>query len=324
MSLEREVSMIARTSAILFLAASAFAGVDPVLLNLVMPDAKVLSGIQVDQSVASPFGQYLLSQMQSNDSGFLQFVAATGFDPTRDLTQMLAATGDTAANPNDVVLLGRGSFLVPQITAAVTANGGTVTPYGGFSVLTGPQAKSSVGAIVFLNTTTTAIGSLPAVEAAIDRWNAHATYAGSLATSAQTVSGANSAWFTTQTPLSDFLSGKLPGSASGLSQSTLFQSVTAASGGINFGVNSIVVTADALTTSPQNAQALVDVLKFLVSMVSTNNPSQPVTTLADAATFTANGATTHLSLSISEQQAEQLFMTSASPNARPARKKPAQ
>jgi hypothetical protein len=321
MSLEREVSMIARTSAILFLAASAFAGVDPVLLNLVMPDAKVLTGIQVDQSVASPFGQYLLSQMQSSDAGFLQFVAATGFDPTHDLTQILAAT---AANPNDVVLLGRGSFLVPQITAAVTANGGTVTSYGGCSVLTGPQAKSSIGAIVFLNTTTTAIGSLPAVEAAIDRWNAHATYTGNLATSAQTVSGANSAWFTTQTPLSDFLSGKLPGSASGLSQSSLFQSVTAASGGINFGVNSIVVTADALTTSPQNAQALVDVLKFLVSMVSTNNPSQPVTTLADAATFTANGATTHLSLSISEQQAEQLFMTSATPNARPARKKPAQ
>src|ERR1700679_3612654 len=98
-------------------AASASAAIDPVLLNLVMPDAKVLSGIQVDQSVASPFGQYLLSQMQSSDAGFLQFVAATGFDPTHDLTQILAATGDTAANPNDVVLLGRGSFLVPQITA---------------------------------------------------------------------------------------------------------------------------------------------------------------------------------------------------------------
>ena len=134
------------------------------------------------------------------------------------------------------------------------------------------------------------------------------TYTGNLATSAQTVSGANSAWFTTLTPLSEFLNGKLPGNAGGLSQNNLFQSVIASSGGINFGSDAIVVTADALTTSPQNAQALVDVLKFLVSMIQTNNTSQPVATLADAATFTANGATTHLSLSLSEQQAEQLFM----------------
>jgi hypothetical protein len=288
-----------------------------------MPDAKILTGIQVDQTVASPFGQYLLSQMQSGDAGFLQFVAATGFDPTHDLTQVLAATGDTS-NPNNAVVLGRGSFLVPQITAAVTANGGTVTTYGGFSVLTGPQGKGSNGAIVFLNNTTTVIGVLPSVEAAIDRWNAHATYTGNLATSAQTVSGANSAWFTTQTPLSDFLNGKLPGNAGVLSQNNLFQSVIAASGGINFGTNSIVVTADALTTSPQNAQALVDVLKFLVSMIQTNTTSQQITTLADAATFTANGATTHISLSISEPQAEQLFMNSASPNARTAKKRPAQ
>ncbi len=288
-----------------------------------MCDAKVLTGIQVDQTVASPFGQYLLAQMQSNDAGFLQFVATTGFDPTRDLAQIVAATGDTTANPNDAVILGRGSFLVTQITAAVTANGGTVTPYGNFNILTAPQSKSSTGAIVFFNTTTTAIGTLPAVQAAIDRWNAKASYTGALATSAQTVSAANSVWFTTQTPLSDFLNGKLPGSASGLSQNSLFQSVIAASGGINFASGGIVITADATTTSPQNAQALVDVLKFLVSMVQTNANNQTVTTLANAATFTATGSDTYMTLSLTEQQAEQLFMNSAPPKARPGRK-PAQ
>lgn len=307
----------------LFLAASAFAAVDPVLLNLVMPDAKVLTGIQVSQAIASPFGQYLLSQMQSNDASLLQFVAATGFDPTRDLTQLIAATGNTTTDGNDLVALGRGTFLVTQITAAVTAKGGTVMPYGGFNILTAPPGKNSSGAIVFFNNTTTAIGPLPAVQAAIDRWNAKATYTGPLATSAQTVSGANSAWFTTLTPLSDFLNGKLPGNAGALSQNNLFQSVTGASGGINFSQGGIVVTADAMTTSPQNAQALVDVLKFLVSMVQTNNTSQPVTTLANSATFTATGSTVSMSLSITEPQAEQLFMSSSTPKARPARK-PAQ
>src|ERR1700676_3734489 len=73
-------------------AATAMAGVDPGLLNLVMPDAKILTGIQVDQSQASPFGQYVLSQMQFNDPGFQKFMTVTGFDPRSDLHEILAAT----------------------------------------------------------------------------------------------------------------------------------------------------------------------------------------------------------------------------------------
>ena len=38
---------------------------DPQLVNLVMPDAQVLAGINVDQAKTTPFGQYLLSQIQS-------------------------------------------------------------------------------------------------------------------------------------------------------------------------------------------------------------------------------------------------------------------
>ena len=38
---------------------------DPGLLSLVMPDAKIVSGIQADQTRSSLFGQYVLSQMQA-------------------------------------------------------------------------------------------------------------------------------------------------------------------------------------------------------------------------------------------------------------------
>jgi len=308
---------------VLLASVSMFAqGVDPVLLNLVMPDSVVLSGIQVSQSLTSPLGQYLLTKIQPDDAEFLQFVAATGFDPMHDLTQVVAATGNTPVNSNNVLIVGRGSFLTPQITAAATANGATATQYGGLQVLTAPHSQTS---FVFFNNTTAAIGSLAAVEAAIDRFNGKATYSGALATAANTVSAANSAWFVTQTPLSDFLNGKMPGNAGGLSQNNLFQSVTGASGGINFSQGGIVVTADAQTTSAQNAQALVDVLKFLVSMIqSSSNNNTTVTTLADAATFSANGSTTHISLTLTEQQAEQLLMESPNSNARRHVKKVAQ
>src|SRR5580700_1979973 len=93
-------SMNARTltTATLF---TAFAGVftasaaDSQLLSLVMPDAKVLAGVNVDSAKASPFGMYVLTQLQSNNTQLQQLIALTGFDPTRDVDEVLAATDAT-------------------------------------------------------------------------------------------------------------------------------------------------------------------------------------------------------------------------------------
>jgi len=56
-SLRAELALVALT----LTAVNALAAVDPGLLNLVMPDAKFLAGVRVDQSEASPFGQFLLA-----------------------------------------------------------------------------------------------------------------------------------------------------------------------------------------------------------------------------------------------------------------------
>ena len=65
---------------------------DPQLLNLVMPDVKALAGVNVDQAKTSPFGQYVLSQMQSNNTDMQKLITLTGFDPTRDVSELLVAT----------------------------------------------------------------------------------------------------------------------------------------------------------------------------------------------------------------------------------------
>src|SRR5580658_10087474 len=74
-------------------APAALAGVDSGLLALVMPDAKMLVGIQVAQAQASPVGQQLLSQVQIDPNTNRAMIAA-GFDPRRDLREILAASGD--------------------------------------------------------------------------------------------------------------------------------------------------------------------------------------------------------------------------------------
>ncbi|MBZ5601341.1 MAG: hypothetical protein LAO79_03455 [Acidobacteriia bacterium] len=288
--------------AVILTSSAAMAAIDPGLLNLVAPDAKVLSGLQVDQAIVSPFGQYILNRMQPNDPGFLTFMATTGFDPRHDLREMLAAT---SAN-NSALVVGRGTFQVAQIIAAATAKGGTITLYNTVSIITGPD-QGSKGAVAFLDGSTVAIGDLASVKGAIDRRGAStAGVDPALAQSANTASTTNQAWFATTTPLSDFLNGKLTNpNLNNLSQNNLFQSILQASGGVNLATGGVVITGDATTASTQNAQSLVDVLKFLVSMVPVDN--QQIKSLADAATFSANGVVAHLTLSLTEQQAEQLF-----------------
>src|ERR1700733_6346386 len=126
-----------------FAAVTATAGVTPALLNLVMPDASVVSGVNVSQSITSPFGQYILSQMQSNDTGFLQFISSTGFDPRKDLLEILAATPSTGSTTaHSGLILGRGVFQPAMIIGTATQEGGTITNYKGFTLI-GPPANQS-------------------------------------------------------------------------------------------------------------------------------------------------------------------------------------
>ena len=109
-----------------------------------------------------------------------------------------------------------------------------------------------------------------AVKSAIDRKLSGSTFSGTLAQTAVAVSATNSAWFATTTPLSDFMSTKQAGNLGGVAQSPLLQSIVQASGGVQFTSAGVTLSADAVTASPQNAQALVDVLKFFVGMIAGN------------------------------------------------------
>ena len=292
-------------------AATATAGVTPALLNLVMPDATVVSGMNVDRSVASPFGQYILSQMQFNDSGFLQFMTSTGFDPRKDLHEIVAASPATAsATVHTALIVGRGVFQPAMIIGSATAQGGTIANYRGFNLIGPPAGQSGEAvALTFLDGATAAMGDIASVKGAVDRKLAGATFTGTLAQTAMQVSASNSAWFCTNTPLSDFMSTRPSGNLGPVAQSGLIQAIQQASGGVQFGSTAITLSADAVTASPQNAQSLVDVLKFFVGMIAGNaNAPSNVTSIANSAQFSVSGSTAHISLLLPEAQVEQLLM----------------
>src|SRR5262245_53875973 len=98
---------------------------DPQLVRLLMPDAKVIAGVNVDQAKASPFGQYVLSQMLPNDPQMNRLVLETGFDPTRDVRELLVASSGAPGKESGLALA-RGNFNIAGVTTAVTQHGGQI------------------------------------------------------------------------------------------------------------------------------------------------------------------------------------------------------
>lgn len=287
---------------------------DSSLLSLVMPDAKVVTGIEVSQSQSSPFGQYVLSQIQLG-ANFDKVTEAIGFDPRRDLQEVVAAAADasqTTPQAQTGLVLGRGKFQPARISTAALLAGATTTTYKGFEILSNVGGGGKNGGVVFLDNSTVATGDLVSLKAAIDRRVSGVVFSGPLAQKAAAASTANDAWFATATP-STFLAGKVPGgNANGLNAMNLLQSVVQTSGGVKFAAAGATASLEAVTNTSQDAQALADVLRFVTSMVQMNRNSNAASgraaSLADAATVTASGPVMRVSVMLPEQQLEQLFM----------------
>ena len=291
-------------------ASTALAAVDPGLLALVTPDAKALVGVQVAQTQASTFGQYLISQIP-NDTN--KVMAVIGFDPRRDLQEILAASGD---NPGAGVVLGRGNFQPAKIAAAASLAGAVTSNYRGFEILSGGGANDGgkAGSLVFLDASTMAIGDTAAVKAVIDRRAAATVFSGVLADRAKQISASNDIWFASLTPPSGIIGGTAANGQANPVQSML-QSALQASGGIKFNAEAVTVSAEVLARSAQDAQSMVDVLRFGASMIQMNRNkgggASNAASLLDSATFSTAGAVARITLSLPEQQIEQLFMPSA-------------
>jgi len=124
---------------------TAFSGVlsaaDPQLLNLVMPDAKVLAGVNVEQAKGTQFGQFVLNQMQTQDTELQKLVTMTGFDPRRDVRELLVASDGTPQGKTGLALA-KGTFNVSMITAAATLQGVITEVYGGVTILEEPKQQA--------------------------------------------------------------------------------------------------------------------------------------------------------------------------------------
>ena len=127
-------------------------GVDATLAALVPPDATVLSGIRMEAVRTTPlYGKLLASQALPRLDDFAR---QTGFDPRRDVRELLIASSGA-----DALVAARGTFNVHSF------EGATRSSYKGYTV----YAREN-GAVALIDNSTAVAGPLASVHAALDRY----------------------------------------------------------------------------------------------------------------------------------------------------------
>ncbi|HLH16106.1 MAG TPA: hypothetical protein VKX45_02750 [Bryobacteraceae bacterium] len=277
---------------------------DSQLLNLVMPDATVLAGVNVDQAKTSSFGQYVLQQMQNPE--LQKLIAATGFDPTRDVSEVLVAAG--AAGSKTGLALARGTFNPAQIAAAAAAHGGTTTEtYDGYTIV---EDQKQTHGVTFVNSTIAVAGDVASVKAALDRLKTPSSLPAAVLTEVSQWSGQEDAWVITTVPPSSLQPKAGVPTIPGLGASggnNALQTIQSAAAGVKFG-NNVVVTAQAQSDNAQDAQNLANTVKLLASVAQLQAKDNPtIQTLAQSLTATATGTTVNISLSMPSDQLQALL-----------------
>jgi len=289
------------------LAAGLLPAADQQLMGLLMPDAKVVAGINVDQAKNSPLGQYLLSHMQSGDDGLAKLNTMTGFDPRRDLSEVLMATLGKPGQQG--LVLARGSFDAPRILDAARLGGQSVETYKGVNILTGKD-ESLTHALAFLDGGIAIAGDMDSVKAAIDRRSNASSIDAALAAKVDQLSNSLDAWTVSIVPLAALANEKVPDTRlNGMLSSDVVKAIQQTSGGIKLGAI-IQISAEAVARSDKDATALADVVRFLGSMVQANAPAASaaaIMSLVQSLDIKADGNTVKVALAIPEEQLESVL-----------------
>jgi len=299
---------------VLAVQAAAFAA-DPGLLRMVMPDAKVVAGIQVAKTRDSMFGQFVLSHMQVDDAGFQKFVTQTGLDPLHDVSEILIASNWQSASPESRwLVMARGTFDLHKIGQAAEANGARAMKFQGSDLYVYSDAgKPEIeNGIAFADASTALLGDVGSVKAALGRWKGNAPPSDALLAKVRDVSARNDFWFVTLVPVSEFAAAMPDPNLGGAMKGNLLAGISQASGGVRFG-ETVSFSAEAVARSDKDAQALVDVVKFVAGMVQLNRQENAtagqVATLLDTLDCKATGNVTTISLAIPETQIEQMLQS---------------
>lgn len=287
-------------TALLFAACAAtpVLALDAELLKYVGSDATAVAGVYVDRTLSSPLGVYLQSMNGSENRDFKTFIELTGFDPRRDLREIVFASPGGSRQKSGIVVA-RGAFNVSQLgTVTVQSNRGVKESYAGVDVYHAAEGKGPWFA--FPEPSIALLGDEALLKAALDRRSNASGLEARLLAKAQAASARYDVWFASTGQRGvGFGRGKLSA-----------ESVDLASGGLTLGAT-IQLNAEAVMRTEKDAQSLVDTIRFVSSLMQMqgqrNAEINALTTLAQSAQTSVDGATVSISASIPQADVERML-----------------
>ncbi|MCC6294004.1 MAG: hypothetical protein IT164_15240 [Bryobacterales bacterium] len=247
----------------------------PDILRALPADSAAVAGVDADRVLSSPFGQFLRSRAGGADQHLAKLIELTGFDPRRDLREIVFASrtlpeaGKRSGMGKGVVFI-RGNFDAAKLTAAASTQGAALDSYKGVTIFALHREKPN-GDMAALLASLAIAGPAEEVRAAIDRYQDPQAALPPIATQAAAAANAYDAWAVAAGSPSRFAGVLKDPNLSGSLKGDLLQGITQTSGGVRFGAN-IEIGGEAVLRSAEDATALLDVYKFLMSMVQLNAP----------------------------------------------------
>jgi hypothetical protein len=300
---------------VLLLAFSAAAcAADSSLLNLLMPNADVLVGVNVERIMESAIGKEIGAQVQGAAPQVQQILKQTGFDPAHDLKEILIATTGKGKEP-PVLILVRGSFDAAKVSSFFAGSGAQTENYEGVQILNNPKQGHSAAA--FLDNTLAVGGDLDQVRAAIHRRTRQTALAPEQLSQIAALSDRYDVWVNAAVPMARTASGdSKPNFASNPNfkqVADLLQSIERVSGGVKLS-SSIDLALVILTRSEKDAGRIQDALGFL-SMFVVANKQNPSGLKPGAFNVSADARTVRVSITVTEAELKKAYQLQMARNA---------
>jgi hypothetical protein len=265
--------------------------IDNVLVKMVPPGTTSLAGARMDQIRTTDFYRKLAEQRKLPQVD--QFAAETGFDPRRDVRELLFASG-----PSGGVLLARGTFNIRN----EPLNQAKLVRHGEYTI----RSLDNSG-LCILDATLAAAGDLKTLEAALDEWKSgRHTAAQPLLARAKDVDGTSQFWGVSS-GFAGFLAEHMPRSASGIDFSRIFTGLedTWFDAAFNAGLKGEV---HGMAAAEQDAINLRDAAKGLIGFgrLSVPENQSEMLKLWDGITVDQQGRTVAVKADIPQSMVDQL------------------
>jgi hypothetical protein len=268
---------------------------DPALLNLVMPGAKIFAGVNVERILASPIGKEIDSKIREGAPQFQEILNQTGFDPRRDLKEILIAATAEGQNGPSLILV-RGLFDGAKLAAYVVSSGQTPLLYEGVPILSNPAQKS--GSAALLDNGIVVAGELDQVRAAIHRRNHGTVLPAEVISRIAALSERYDIWF--QSSVSVMPASTKISDPRFQQAGDLIKSIQQLSGGVKFS-SGVDVAAEVVTHNEKEASNILGAMQLFTGFL-TANPQSPRGLKPNAVKLSAEGKTVRFAFSISSEQ----------------------